>query len=289
VTLFWASYAKVERDDESYNAASIQITALTQMLAVDSVPARTGLVKFLAGSKHPEATQALAKLAVFAVEEEIRGLAREALKGRPRNDSTRVLLAGLRYPWPAVANRACETIVKLRRDDLAPRLVDLLDEPEPGEPKPKESGGKQVFTVRELVRINHPRNCLLCHAPNDNAGVTGPVPLPSEPLPPRPHYSPSSSKFFVRADVTYLRQDFSVLLPVENADPWPKMQRFDFLVRTRVLTDDDAKAHAEAIRKRPADYVSPYHRIIHAALRELTGRDAGPTAKAWRAVLGERR
>ena len=30
-----------------------------------------------------------------------------------------------------------------------------------------------------------------------------------------------------------VRQDFSLKLPVADADPWPEMQRYDFLVRTR--------------------------------------------------------
>src|SRR5207249_11498926 len=124
------------------------------------------------------------------------------------------------------------------------------------------------------------------HAPNEpEAGViTGAVPVPSEALPAPGGYA-SSPDLVVRGDVTYLRPDFSLLLPVENADPWPTTQRYDFLVRTRVLTDDEAAKHADSIRKRPPDYVSPYHRAIHAALRELTGRDAAPTAKAWREVL----
>src|SRR5262249_9361104 len=97
-----------------------------------------------------------------------------------------------------------------------------------------------------------------------------------------------SPDIFVRADVTYLRQDFSEMQPVANAAPWPAMQRFDFLVRTRTLTEKDAAAYRAAIAQRGADYVSPYQRALAAALRELTGRDAEPNAAAWRRALQRR-
>ncbi len=59
----------------------------------------------------------------------------------------------------------------------------------------------------------------------------------------------------------------SVTLPV--AKPWPSMQRYDFVVRTREL--DEQEAHA--LRKLlPADGASPYHRAARAALTELSER-----------------
>ena len=45
----------------------------------------------------------------------------------------------------------------------------------------------------------------------------------------------------VRADVTYLTQDFSVMQPVIDHGPWPDMQRFDFFARTRPLTEEETK------------------------------------------------
>src|SRR5262249_36635694 len=150
-------------------------------------------------------------------------------------------------------------IVKLKQMDLAPELVAMLERPDPRAPRVEEKDGKKVTVVHEMVRINHLRNCLLCHSPakasaTPNAGesveleglgrsglvangLTAPVPLPNQPLPtPTPHGGyghftvPDTQLAF---DVTYLRQDFSVKLPVANAQPWPEMQRFDFLVRTR--------------------------------------------------------
>ncbi len=54
------------------------------------------------------------------------------------------------------------------------------------------------------------------------------------------YYSPSAPDIVVRADATYPRQDFSMLLKVADAEPWPEMQRFDYLVRTRVPTESEA-------------------------------------------------
>ncbi len=71
-------------------------------------------------------------------------------------------------------------------------------------------------------------------------GLTAQIPVPSEAM--VAYYRPSNPDILVRLDVTYLRQDFSTKLPVANADPWPEMQRYDFLVRTREVTDTEARA-----------------------------------------------
>ena len=88
--------------------------------------------------------------------------------------------------------------------------------PEPGTPGIKEIDGKKVFQVRELVRINHHRNCLLCHAPGNTANVPDKaikagILVPGDPFPSHSGYQdrPSHPDLVVRIDVTYLRQDFS--------------------------------------------------------------------------------
>jgi hypothetical protein len=81
--------------------------------------------------------------------------------------------------------------------------------------------------------------------------------------------------------MTYLRQDFSLMMPVANADPWPVQQRFDFFVRTRTLTPQEAQAWKVGAN----DGLSPYQQSALLALRELTGRDTEPTAQAWRTLL----
>jgi hypothetical protein len=87
--------------------------------------------------------------------------------------------------------------------------------------------------------------------------------------------------------MTYLRQDFSLLQPVKDAAPWPEMQRFDFLVRTRAVSAEEAAGYPKWVQQQGPGYLAPHHQAAIAALRVLTGRDAPePTAKAWRAVLG---
>jgi hypothetical protein len=89
----------------------------------------------------------------------------------------------------------------------------------------------------------------------------------------------------IRLDVTYLRQDFSVMLSVADAQPWPEMQRFDFLVRERTVTAQEAEAYRTKLTPTEPGVVTPYHKAALAALREVTGKDAAPTAEAWRKLL----
>jgi hypothetical protein len=295
---FWDDYHKIcYQDDKAYgklgrplqeHALLARIAALMQVMAPESPAMRLGLVKFLAGISHAEATRALARLAIFSDEDDVRRPALDALKVRRDQDYTEVLVRGLRYPLPAVAKRAADAIVKLERADLAPELFKLLEEPDPRAPTVAVVNKHKVPVQRELVRINHHRNCVLCHAPAERERVpamvvTAEVPRPDQPLrSPGEGYLSANPDVLVRLDVTYLRQDFSLLRPVKDAHPWPEMQRFDYLVRTRVLSREE-----EAAFPRPApDTLNPYQRASLAALRELTGRDAAPTAEAWRKVLG---
>jgi hypothetical protein len=292
-------YLWFESDDQ--DRAQAHVAAIMQMLAAEDAGTRRGLAKHLKGIDHKEATRALTRLAVFSFEEVVRQRAWQALEQRPAEDSTEILLAGLRYPWPAVAANAGQTITHLGRKDLVPQLLAVLDEPDPRAPVEREINGKKTLAVRELIRINHHRNCLLCHPPGntpdmelDPGGqslkvVAGAVPTPGHPFPsgPRGTYDPSvSPDILVRADVTYLRQDFSRLERVEAAAPWPEMQRFDYLVRTRPVTSAEAGAYQRWLKEQGPDYLAPHQRAALAALRTLTGKDASePTAKAWQTVL----
>jgi hypothetical protein len=302
---FWEQYrdacAREDRADPRKDRAHrehvtlARIAALMQVLAPEPAAMRSGLVEYLATVSHPEATRALARLAIFSAEGEVRRAAVEALKVRRERDYTAVLLGGLRYPYPPVARRAGDALVKLERTDLLPQLVALLEEPDPRAPVVKQVHGRKAPVVREVVRLNHHRSCLVCHAPGNTPtvsadAVTAEVPVPGAPLPsPSQGYQSSVPEATVRVDVTYLRQDFSALLPVADAGPWPEMQRFDFLVRTRVLTGEEAEAYRRQLSHDEPGYVSPYQRAVLAALRGLTGRDAAPTAAAWRRLLGLQR
>jgi hypothetical protein len=308
-------------------ASPPRVAAVMQMFAPTSAKVRLGMVKHLAGISHPEATRALARLALFSPEEEVRHGAVAALQTRRERDYTDILMAGFEYPLPAVGKRAAEAVVQLERKDLVGRLVDILDEPDSRAPMSKTIKGKQVTVVRELVRINHNRNCLLCHPPANAASmptgnvtvINGPVsvtsepqnvtnivrnapvhmertvftpdvligavPIPGEPLPsPGEGYQSASPDIQVRIDATYLRQDFSLLQPVKNAQAWPAMQRFDFLVRTREMGEEEASEYQRLLKREPG-VLPPNHRAALLALRELTGKDTAPTAKAWRELL----
>jgi hypothetical protein len=258
-----------------------------------------------------EATRALARLAVFSLDDKAREIAAKGLKVRRDQDYTDILLEAFRYPWPPVARKAAEALVRMNRKELLPKLVEMLDATDPRLPASTEGNA----TVRELVRINHHRNCLLCHAP---AHVKSTIELErggqrdrlekvadalekrrderdflfaAVPLPNKSFDSDSSSAYrnegrfehiMVRVDVTYLRQDFSAKLPVEDSSPWPTYQRFDFLVRTRKIDAKEAESIVKRIQEEPES--APYRRAILFALREMTGKDA-VDASEWRRVL----
>jgi hypothetical protein len=299
---FWATYesirnppvelARIKRSaSDAVEETRERFAALMQMLAPQDAAYRQGLVQRLADFNDAEATRALARLALFSFEESVRRPALAALKKRPNEDYTELLLAGLRHPWPPVARNAGDALVQLGRTDLVKTLAALLDEPDPRAPVETVSGGKKTTTVRELVRVNHHRNCLLCHAPGNTPDleltplqssprdiVTGAVPSPGQPLPPPSMgYDRSASPdILVRADVTYLRQDFSVLQPVKDAAPWPELQRFDFLVRTRTLTPAEVAAYRTWLKEQGPGYRSPQYQATRTALQALK---AGTQAK----------
>jgi hypothetical protein len=111
------------------------------------------------------------------------------------------------------------------------------------------------------------------------------MPIPGQPMPsPGEGYGQMIPDILVRIDVTYLRQDFSMRQPVESAAPWPKMQRFDFLVRTVQLTPAQAKVFQEKLQP-AAGTMTPYQQALLTSLRGLTGQDAAPNAAAWKKVL----
>jgi hypothetical protein len=298
---FWSRYTTLSSQEDQglsrihhvqrEHVTVARIAALMQVLAPEPPETRLGLVKHLSSISHVEATRALARLAVFSTEDEVHQAAVEALKVRRERDYTDVLVQALRYPWPAVARRAGAAVVKLERTDLVPQLVEMLDESDPRLPVVKEIDKKKVPVVRELVRVNHHRNCLMCHAPGNTGTVspetlTAAVPVPDQPLPsPSQGYQTTNPDVLVRLDVTYLRQDFSTFQAVADAHPWPELQRFDFLVRTRVLTEEEAESWRHKLEQREPGRLSPYQKAAVTALRELTGRDTAPTAEAWRRLL----
>jgi hypothetical protein len=286
------------------------LPALVQMLQAENRGVRLLLVRQLSKIKDPAASAALASRAVFDLSADVREAAVMALRDRPREEYRQLLLDGLRYPWAPAADHAAEALVALGdRESIGP-LVVMLGEPDPtgstvqafhdvdrseiytprfAKESPlslvalTERHGSQRRTallteppvreapvVREVVRINHLRNCLLCHEPSVEATdlVRGFVPSPREPLPPLvEYYNRERSGNFVRADVTYLRQDFSIPQPVANNGPWPAYQRYDYVVRTRYATEEESR------RLAPRTY--PQREAVRWALRELSGLNGG--------------
>jgi HEAT repeat protein len=282
VKQFWAGFERGRMRDLLMEPEAVP--ALQQMLQTEPTSLRASLVERLEKMTGKAASSALARRAVFDLDWGIRKEALAALSKRPAADYAPVLVEALRYPWVPAAQRAAEAIAALKLKELVPELIDLLEEPDPGEPFLAEVNGAETPVVRELVRINHFRNCLLCHAPSLDTKdlVRGLVPVPGERIPRAEYYSERRGGIFVRADITYLRQDFSVMLPVADSKPWPAAQRYDFLVRTRPITAEEKEAWLARAAPPEAGSLSDYKRTILSALEQLTGENAGSTARQWR-------
>jgi HEAT repeat protein len=262
------------------------IPALLQLLQAESKPVRLVLVELLAKIDHRRATEALAIRAVVDLSAAVREAAVQALRERPREDYRELLLAGLRYPWVAVQQHAAEALVALRHEDAVPQLVNLLDETPATLPFTITQNKKEVMLIRELVSVNHLSNCVLCHAPSSDRGdlVRGAVPTPGQPLPApatTPQYYERGGSF-VRADITYLRQDFSVMQTVDNPGKWPSNQRHDYLVRLRRLTPREVRLVQRVKKDLP---LARLREPLLFTLRELTGKDLGTEPGKWQAAL----
>lgn len=253
------------------------VPALEQILQVDSTDTRVQLVSILSQINSEKAAHTLARRALYDPSPDVRDAAGYALAARPVGQFRRTLIDGFRYPWAPVAQHAAETLVAVNDQGAVGQLVDLLDEPNPARPHKGPAGN---WVVKELVCVNHLRSCVLCHAasPNRSDPVRGVIPTPGKPLP-RAYYN-SSRGTFVRADVTYLKQDFSVPLEVPKAHPWPGKQRFDFFVRTRQV---DEPGNQDS----PDEPSYPQRDAVLFALQKLTGKNAGNSSEAWRRMVQE--
>jgi hypothetical protein len=235
------------------------LPALVQMLEAEGERSRLLLVQLLDRASSDAAAVALAQRAIFDLSARVRQAAVGGLMKRSPEKYRQVLLDGSRHPWPPVADFAAEALAAVQDADAIEHLQALRTEPDPR----LITTADKPPRVRELVRINHLRNCLLCHAPaaGRNDRVVGVVPTPGQPLP--LSYYAARGSLLVRADVTYLRQDFSAALAVEKAAPWPTVQRFDFLVRTRPASAEEAR------QLRDPAASSPQREAVLFALHEL--------------------
>jgi len=288
----WCDANKVEK----YNGGA---STLLQMLQVEEVECRLLLVRELGKINNQGASAALARLALYDTSDQVRDACLAVLRTRRPEQYRQVFLNGLRYPWAPAADHAADALVILKDKKAVQPLVKLLDQPDPSLPVRE----KDNLVVHELVRINHMRNCYLCHAmaastqapgTDPRTGrriflIGGAIDLPEEPVRgrvptvgqalPVAYYADrgAGAGEFARADITYVRQDFSVPMSVKDANPWPDVQRYDYLVRTRKATDEEAAALA----KQSAMSSYPQREAVLYALRELTGKDVGTTAEDW--------
>jgi hypothetical protein len=266
-------------DQHQLEGKSGTVPTLTQMVQVEDEAKRLVLVRELTRIPGEAATTQLAVRAVADLSPAVRRAAVAGLGQRPWREYGPVLLRGLRYPWPPVADHAAVALRTLRSQEAIAPLVDLLDLPSPTAPI-LDAGTKQ-YTERQVVRLNHLRNCLLCHAPSaskEDGLVRGLVPTPGEALPVEYYESPVGT--FVRADTTFVRQDFSVYLANEDVDPWPREQRYDFVIRLRLVPPGQGTDPAGS----SSDY--PQRDAVLYALRGLTGKDGGGSNTRWRELLG---
>jgi hypothetical protein len=264
------------------------IPTLLQLLQAESKPTRLLLVELLAKIKGKPATVALAQRAMFDLSAEVREAAVSALRNRPADEYRPVFLEAFHYPWAPAGDHAAEALVNLRDEGVVPGLTQFLDE---SDPKATDAGNGKASrpVVRELVKVNHLANCMMCHAPSSSLSdlVRGRVPISGQPLPSpttTPQYYEGTSGVFVRADVTYLKQDFSVVQPVLKPGPWPTNQRYDYLVRTRPANAKDKLDAAKADGAEPKEVTSPQREAALFALRDLSGKNDGPAARDFEPI-----
>ncbi len=260
--------------DEAWGRAE-RIPALMQVLMVRAESGRLALAGHVAGIMGKEASAALAQIAVYDPSPDVRREAITGLDGRPAAEYRADLERGLMSPWPAAAEHAAEALVALRRVEATPALIAAYEAPDPQAPYTKGAGPTRF--VKELVAVSHRANCLMCHPASLTEADQPRAVVPSQEELMRvgmgygfilPRASSPTKRTFVRADITYLKQDYSVILGGE---------RHDLFVRERLSTPKDAAA-ALARRKKGR---TAHQEAAAFALRELTGQDAGPGLENW--------
>lgn len=233
-------------------------SAIVQILQAQPPLIRTRMVKLLSLKEDEESIQAIADRALFDTSEEVRDLALHELKLHRTEKVRERLVNGFDHAWEPVAVNAANALVELNDELSLDDLRKKLNMPDPHAPYQDEEGN---WKVRELVRVNHLRNCLMCHAPVVDPKASpfmAAVPEPKRPLP-RIYYD-SGSRTRVRPDITYIIQDFSASHMVNDANPWPLEQRFDYFVRNRTIDSSEAlnrrkkRDENESLRERALRY-----------------------------------
>ena len=242
---------------------------------------RLEVINTLKEADNSTAINLLAKRGKYDLSADVRMAATNALAEFPRDQYRAEFLAGLKYPWHVVAQHSAEALVRLDDKKAIPELVEMLDLPNPIAPVEVE---QDKYVQPTLVAINHMQNCLLCHAPSlsRNDIATGLVPNWDSPVPVQYYQDRRPGFVFVRADITYLRQDFSVVQPVANHGLWPSKQRFDYVVQQTALD----RAKADRTKKKIAKAKNLNREAIIFALRKLSGLSPKDnSSESWKAIL----
>lgn len=250
------------------------VPCFLQMLQAEDPPIRKVLIEQLARVPGPRSTQALAMRAMTETDKETRHQAVKALKDREEKEYVPLLTQGLDYPWTSVVTHATEALVFLKGKACMPELSKAFVELDPTLPFKLNA---RNTVVRELVKVSHLSNCVLCHAPSFSTTdlVRGAVPIQGLAIPgpatsPAYYAGPASAsvgRLFVRADITFLRQDFSVTQPVPNSGVWPKFQRFDYMLRTRQATPEEQKKGEKL-----AKTITPQKEVLLRAIEHISGK-----------------
>lgn len=240
--------------DEKWDEADC-IPAITQILQAQPTLVRTLLVEQLAKIPGSASSEALAQRALFDLSPQVREQAVAALKSRPVHEYQKTLLSGFRWPWRPVTEHSAEAIATLQLQEMVKQLTAMLQEPDPALPFEKVENGERVLYVKELVKMNHAQNCLLCHPQSLQSGdlVRGAVPSPGQRMSSYARKSFHGGTVMVRADNTTLRQEFSVMHlegkpSAENSELEEvklPTQRYDYFLRERRATAEEIKRHQE--------------------------------------------
>jgi len=248
---------------------SQMLVTLDQMMQIDHTRLVLDVIDNLREANTDTAIELLAKRAKFDLRPEVRFSATQALRDFPKEKYREVLLEGFEYPWSVVAQHSAEALVRLDDTQAVPKLVDLLKHHK--SLTSFEEDGK--FFQKEVVAVSHLKNCLLCHAPSMSSRDPSRGQIPDWERPLSQAYYQSSGGAFVRADVTYLTQDFSVVQPVKSHGPWPANQRFDYMVYKRPISKTMAEKNDEK------DQNKVHREAIVFALQSLTGET--PEDDSW--------
>lgn len=233
-----------ELERGSARSPELAVSTFVQLCQGEDATMRKELVRLLGKIDCKSSSEALANLACFDIDASVRDAAVEQLRNRDKTEFTNVLVDNLWYPWAPVSINSAKSLAKIGRDwtnhdALNVELTELLKLPDPAAPYKNEEG---EWHVKELVKVNHMKNCMLCHEAqtevvslrSDEFQVPGRVPVPGQQIPIQYYQSQTGS--FVDASTTYLRQDFSMLHDVPDHGPWPERQRFDYFLRERKLS-----------------------------------------------------